>query len=180
MELNKAITSRISVKRLSKKKPDWRKIIEAIDSARYAPMAGNLFSLKFILVSDKEKIQKLSEASQQEFISDAQYVVAVCSNPSRTLNTYEERGKNYLKQQAGAGIQNFLLKLEDFKLSTCWIGHFVDEQVKKILEIPKEINVEAFFPIGYESEIAKAKPKKKIDLGNVLYFEKYGKRRMNG
>ena len=136
--------------------------------------------MKFILVSDKEKIQKLAEASQQEFISDAQYVVVVCSNPSRTLNAYEERGKNYLKQQAGAGIQNFLLKLEDFKLSTCWIGHFVDEQVKKILEIPKEINVEAFFPIGYESEIANAKPKKKRDLGNVLYFEKYGKRRMNG
>ena len=70
-------------------------------------MAGNLYSLKFILVSDKEKIQKLSEASQQEFVADAQYVVVVCSNPSRTLNAYEERGENYLKQQAGAGIQNF-------------------------------------------------------------------------
>ena len=180
MELDKIIKSRKSVKKFSKKKPDWRKIIEAIDLARYAPMAGNLYSLKFILVSDKEKIQKLSEASQQEFVADAQYVVVVCSNPSRTLNAYEERGENYLKQQAGAGIQNFLLKLEDLKLSTCWIGHFVDEQVKKILEIPKEINVEAFFPIGYESEIAKTKQKRKIELDNLLYFEEYGKNRMKG
>ncbi|MEK6823899.1 MAG: nitroreductase family protein [Nanoarchaeota archaeon] len=180
MELDKIIKSRKSVKKFSKKKPDWRKIIEAIDLARYAPMAGNLYSLKFILVSDKEKIQKLSEASQQEFVADAQYVVVVCSNPSRTLNAYEERGENYLKQQAGAGIQNFLLKLEDLKLSTCWIGHFVDEQVKKILEIPKEINVEAFFPIGYESEIAKTKQKRKIELDNLLYFEEYGKSRMKG
>ena len=178
MELDKAICSRKSVKKFSKKKTDWRKIIEAIDSARYAPMAGNIFSLKFILVSDKEKIQKLAEASQQEFVADAQFVVVVCSNPSRTLNAYEERGKNYLKQQAGAGMQNFLLKLEQFGLSTCWIGHFVDEQVKKILEIPKEINVEAFFPIGYESEIAKTKQKRKIELDRILYFEKYGKRRM--
>ena len=178
MELNKAITSRSSVKKFSKKKPDWRKIIEAIDMARYAPMAGNLFSLKFILVSDKEKIQKLAEVSEQEFIAEAQYVVVVCSNPSRTLNAYEERGENYLKQQAGAGIQNFLLKLEDFGLSACWIGHFTDEHVKKILEIPKEINVEAFFPIGYESEIAKTKQKRKIELDRILYFEKYGKSRM--
>ncbi len=180
MELDKAITSRKSVKKFSKKKPDWRKIIEAIDMARYAPMAGNFFSLKFILVSDKEKIQKLSEASQQEFVADAQYVVVVCSALSRTLNAYEERSESYLKQQAGAGIQNFLLKLEDLKLSTCWIGHFVDEQVKKILKIPKEINVEAFFPIGYESEITKTKQKRKIELDRILYFEEYGKSRMRG
>ena len=178
MELDKAICSRKSVKKFSKKKTDWRKIIEAIDSARYAPMAGNIFSLKFILVSDKEKIQQLSKASEQEFVGDAQYVVVVCSNPSRTLNAYEERGENYLKQQAGTGIQNFLLKLNDFGLATCWIGHFVDDKIKNILKIPKEINVEAFFPIGYESGIAKTKQKRKIELDQVLFFEEFGKRRM--
>lgn len=178
MELNEAITSRKSIKKFSSKKPNWRKIIEAIDSARYAPMAGNIFSLKFVIVSDKDKIEKLAEASQQEFVADVQYVVVVCSNPSKTLNAYEKRGENYLKQQAGAGIQNFLLKLEEFGLATCWIGHFVDEKVKKILGIPKEINVEAFFPIGYEKENGKTKPKRKIDLDRVLYFNEYGKNRM--
>ena len=179
MELNKAMQSRKSVKKFSKKKPDWRKIIEAIDSVRYSPMAGNLFSLKFIIVSDKEKIRQLSKSSEQEFVADAQYVVVVCSNPSRTLNAYGERSENYLKQQAGAGIQNFLLKLEDFGLVTCWIGHFVDEKVKNILKIPKDINVEAFFPIGYESGIAKTKSKRKIELDRILYFEEYGKNRWN-
>ncbi|HLD37888.1 MAG TPA: nitroreductase family protein [Candidatus Nanoarchaeia archaeon] len=178
MELDKAMQSRKSVKKFSKKKPDWRKIIEAIDSVRYSPMAGNLFSLKFILVSDKEKIQQLSKVSEQEFVADAQYVVVVCSNPLRTLNAYGERSENYLRQQTGAGIQNFLLKLEEFGLSTCWIGHFVDEKVKNILKIPKDINIEAFFPIGYESEIAKTKQKRKIELDRILYFEEYGKRRM--
>ena len=178
MELDKVIKSRKSVKKFSKKKPDWRQIIGAIDSARYAPMAGNLYSLKFILVFDKEKIRQLSKASEQEFVADAQCVVVVCSNPSRILNAYEERGENYLKQQAGAGIQNFLLKLEDFGLATCWIGHFTDEKIKNILKIPKEINVEAFFPIGYESEIAKTKQKRKIELDRILYFEEYGKSRM--
>lgn len=178
MSIDNLIKSRSSVKKFSKKKPDWRKIIEAIDMARYAPMAGNFFSLKFILVSDKEKIQKLSEASQQEFVADAQFVVVVCSALSRTLNAYEERGENYLKQQAGAGIQNFLLKLEELGLATCWVGHFVDEQIKNILKIPKDVNVEAFFPIGHESKIAKTKQKRKIELDRILYFEEYGKSRM--
>ena len=169
---------RRSIKKFSNKKPDWRDIIEAIDMGRYAPMAGNSFSLKFILVNEEEKIKKLAEASQQDFIRNAQYVVVVCSNPSRTLNLFPERGKIYLKQQAGASIQNFLLKLEDLDLSTTWIGHFIERKIKTILKIPKEIQVEAIFPIGYEHKLKKTKPKKKIRIDNILYFNEYNKKRM--
>lgn len=176
--VKRIIKKRKSVNKFSDKKVDWRDIIKAIDMARYAPMAGNLFSLKFIITNDFEKIEKLTEASQQDFFLNAQYVVIVCSNPSKTLNAYGEKGEDYLRQQAGAAMQNFQLKLTDLGLSTCWVGHFVEEQVKKIFSIPEKINVEAFFPIGYESSIGKKKPKKKIKLDPILYFEKYGNKRM--
>ena len=91
MNLDKAIESRKSVRKFIQKKPDWRDIIECIDAARHAPMAGNNFTLKFIVVDDKDKIQRLSEASQQSFISQAHYVVVVCSDISRTSNAYEEK-----------------------------------------------------------------------------------------
>jgi len=178
MELDKAIKSRKSVRKFKDQKSDWRDIIECIDSARYAPMAGNNYSLKFILVDDKEKIQKLADAAQQPFIAQTQYVVVVCSNPSRTINAYEERGKRYLRQQAGAAIQNFLLKIEEVGLSTCWIGAFVDYLVKETLQIPNNIDVEALFPIGYEYKKTRTR-KIKTDLDNILYFNKYGNRKMN-
>jgi nitroreductase len=60
MDLSKAIRSRKSVKKFSTKKPDWRDIIECVDAARYAPMAGNNYSLKFIIIDDKETIEKIS------------------------------------------------------------------------------------------------------------------------
>ncbi len=176
MELDKAIQSRHSVKRFKEKKPDWRKIIECIDSARYAPMAGNNFTLKFILVSDNTKIQKISEASQQPFISQAKYVVVVCSNPSRTKNAYGKKAEVYCRQQAGAGIQNFLLKIQEAKLATCWVGDFVEEQIKRTLKIPTGVNVEAVFPIGYE--MGKQKKKSKIDLDRILFFNSYGNKKM--
>ena len=176
MDLDKAIKSRKSVKKFTDKKPDWRIIIECIDAARYAPMAGNNYSPRFILVNDREKIQKLSEAAQQPFISKAHFVVAVCSNPYRTMNAYGERGRVYCKQQAGAAIQNFLLKIEEKGLSTCWVGHFADNLVKEILKIPDEIDVEAFFPIGYEFKNQRRRAK--IDLDEVLYFEKYKNKKM--
>ncbi|OGJ12956.1 hypothetical protein A3K62_00315 [Candidatus Pacearchaeota archaeon RBG_16_35_8] len=177
MDLNKAIKGRHSVKKFKEKKPDWRDILEAIDTARYAPMAGSNYSLKFILVSDKEKIQQLAAASQQPFVGKVHYIVVVCSNPSRTVNAYGERGKIYVRQQAGAAIQNFLLSLEEKGLDSSWVGHFTEEEVKGILDIPEHVQVEAMFPIGYEFE-KKYTRKAKIDLDNILYFDEYDNDKM--
>ena len=177
MDLDRAIKNRHSVKKFKEKKPDWRDIIECIDVARYAPMAGSNFSLKFILISDKSIIEKLAEAAQQPFIAKAHYVVAVCSNPSRTVNAYGARGEIYVRQQAGAAIQNFLLKIEESGLSASWIGHFVEEQVKRILKVPDHVHVEAFFPMGYEFE-KKYTRKEKIALDNILYFDEWDNDKM--
>ncbi len=176
MELNKAIQNRHSVRKFKTKKPDWRNIIECIDAARYAPTAGDNYTLKFILVDDKEKIQKLADSSQQNFISQAQYIVVVCSDTSRTTNAYE-KGKIFCRQQAGAAIQNFLLKIQEKGLATCWIGAFVESLVKEELKIPANIQVEALFPIGYEFEKPRTR-RAKIDLDNILYFNKYKNKKM--
>lgn len=177
MDLNKIIKSRKSVKKFSSKKPNWRDIIEAIDSARYAPMAGNNYTVKFILIDNPEKIQKLADCAQQDFIAKAHYVVVVCSNPSRPINAYDKEGEIYVRQQAGAAIQNFLLKLQESGLSTCWIGYFVENEVKNLLNIPDNVNVEAFFPIGYEHVRSRTK-RAPIDLDRILYFDKYGQKKM--
>ena len=140
-------------------------------------MAGNNFSLKFILIDDTKKINEIAEASQQDFVGEAKYILVVCTTPTRTKLSFEERGENYLRQQAGAAIQNFLLKITEKRLATCWIGHFADEQVKRIIKLPKEMNIEALFPIGYP--LKKPESKRKIELDNVLYFNEYGNRKMN-
>jgi len=182
MDLDKAIQSLKKVTKFNNKKPDWRDIIECIDASRFAPMAGDNFTLKFIIVDDKEKIQKITDATQQPFISQAQYLVIVCSNPLRTINAYGEEAEKYLRQQAGAGIQNFLLKLEERNLSTAWIRLFVEDQIKKTLDIPEKINVEAIFPIGFEAteyNLSKKTKENKTDLNNILYFNKYKNKKMN-
>jgi nitroreductase len=171
MNFDSLIKARRSVRRFKSTKPDWRAIIEAIDAARFAPMAGNNYTLKFILVSKPEKIQRIAEATQQSFVGTVHYVVVVCSNPKRTINAYAERGELYVKQQTGAAIENFWLKLVEKGLSTCWVGHFVESIIKETLRIPQGIQVEAVFPIGY----AALKPIKrgKIDIDSILYFDEY-------
>lgn len=178
MDLDRIIQSRKSCRKFSSKKPDWRDIIQCIDSMRYAPMAGNNFSLKTVLVNEKDKINKIAKASQQDFINKSGYVLVVYSEPSRVKSNFGERGEKYLAQQAGAAIQNFLLKVEEKGLSTCWIGHFVEDEIKSELKIPKTGKVEAIFPIGYST--GKIDPQRKTNLDSILYFNKSGERYMKG
>ena len=172
MQLKDAIKKRKSVKKFFSGKVNWRDILKAIDAARYAPCAGNQFCCRFILVKDKEKIKKLSEACQQDFVADADYVVVVASDDSRLKVSFSERGEKYARQQAGAAIENFLLALTELGLVTCWTGHFDDNGIKQILSMPDEIVVEALFPIGKETKI-KTTEKIKTELEDIIYFDKW-------
>lgn len=172
-----AIEKRRSVKTFKTKTPNWRDILEAINSARYAPMAGNVFSLKFIVVYDTETIQKIAKWAEQDWINESKYLVAFVSDPKQVTTLYKERGERYMRQQAGAAIQNFMLHLTDRGLSTCWVGHFNDEKIKKVLKIPENQELEAVIPIGYE----RIKPRVKREKGNSwkgLYFNEWGNGRM--
>lgn len=177
MDLDKAIQNRKSVRKFSSRKPDWRDIIECVDASRYAPAAAGNFISKFIVVSDKEKIQKIADAAQQDFIAQAHYVVVVCTNDLRLTNQFGKKGGVYARQQAGAAIQNFLLKAEEKGLDCCWVGQFVESQIKDILKIPDNAVVEAVFPVGYEYK--KNAVSAKIDLNRILFFDKYGNEKMN-
>ena len=169
MDLDKAIKTRCNVRRFKSKSPNWRDIIKAIDAARLAPSAGNIPTTKFLLVTEEDKIKQLANASQQDFVATAEYIVVVCSDSKQSERSYDDRAKKYTSQQAGAAIENFLLKITDIGLATCWVGAFNDEQVKRILQIPEDVKVEAMFPVGYEMPPA-SKQRFKPNLDTILYF----------
>lgn len=177
MKLIDAIKSFRSVERYSEKSPDWRKIVRAIDGARYAHSAHGLFSMKFILVSDPEKIAKLKEATQQTFVSKAKYVVVAVTDDKQLVRNYSERGVRYGSQQGGAAIQNFLLALTEFGYVTKWVQHFYEEQVKDLFDIPENLFIEGIFPIGIETKVA-THEHKKVDLENVVFFDKWKNKKM--
>ena len=175
MDLDKAIMRRRSVRSFSEKKVRWDYILEAIDAANQAPFAGNINSLKFIIVEKQELKDKLAAHSQQLWISKASHIVVVASNKKHLENLYNERAEKYVRQQAGAAIENFLLKITDFKLASCWIGAFDDEAIKKDLGIPKEYEVEALLPVGHilKKKILLKKPRKNR-LDTSVYWELCG------
>jgi len=165
MNLDKAIENRFSCRSFKDKKPNWRKIIQAIDAANKAPLAGNLPLLKYILVDKEKLIQELGQASTQEFVKSVHYIID------------DKRGEKYAAEGAGAAVENFLLKITDMGLATCWVGAFSDKTVKRILHLPENVKPVAILPIGY-ARYKREKQRSKTGIENILYFNKWKNKRM--
>lgn len=173
MDLTTAIKSRKSVKSFNGKVPSWKKVIQAIDVARHAPMAGNIFSVKFTLIEDKDKIDKIADATQQSFVSKAGSLIVVTSNREKVRKMFDANEKGFAQQQAGSVIQNLLLALTEKGIDSCWVGFFDDALVKEVVKVPGSEEVEAVIALGFAAKGNTSK-KQKAELENLVFFEKYG------
>jgi len=179
MKLRDAVEKRADVSRFDMGDIDWRKVVRAVDFARFAPGVGGVFSARFIVVMDESVIGKLADASQQEFVRKAKCCVVVVSDDLSLVRSYDERGEVYARRHCGAAIENFLLGLEEEKLVSSWVWYFEDEQVRSALGIPDSVKVEGIFPIGKRSKL-RGKERRIASLDKVLYFGKYGNKKMVG
>ena len=173
------ISAKDSVRNYSDKKVILKDVVKIMDVGRLGPAAGNIHTLKFILVEDKDKKEEVAHAAhEQHFIEKASYVIVVCSDTKQMVRSYGERGKMYAKYQAGAAIENMLLKATDLGLGSCWIGAFDEEDIKKILKIPDEIDIEALLPIGYSASKKVERPR--VQLHTIVHKGTFNKSRSFG
>lgn len=175
MKVSEGIEKRRSIRKFKKKEVKWGLVLEAIDAALQAPLAGNINALKFIIITDPEMKYKLAKHADQDWIMDADTIVVVCSEDIQLERMYADRANTYARQQAGAAIENFLLRITELGLGACWIGAYLDSAVKRDLKIPAEATVEAIIPIGHPAE--KPKSHKKTALENVIMWEHWGQRK---
>ena len=172
MGFDSILEKRHCARHFKEKAVSWKDIAKILDSVRYAPCAGGIPTVHIIVMDDKKIIPKIADACLgQSFISQAPYVLVICSDLDQITRSYGKRAEMYTRQQAGAAIENIFLKTMDLGLATCWIGAFDDNAIKRILDIPKEIEVEAILPIGYE--MGKEKQKAKIELRRIVRFNNW-------
>jgi len=169
------IKDRRSIREYVKRDIPYEDILEIIEAARWAPSSGNLQNWYFVIVKNRENIEKIAKATRQEFVKDANTIIVVCSDDKLVESIYGERGKMYAIQNVAAAIQNMLLVATEKGIGTCWIGAFDEDMVKEIVGIPKDISVHALITLGYYSR--KPNPPKRKDLGEIVFFEKWGNKK---
>ena len=168
MEFDAVIKKRRSVRNFKNKAPSWKDVLEAIDSANQGPFAANHNNLKFLIIEDKEKIKEISKHCEQDWMEDLSLIVIVCSDDMHLENIFGEKGRVYSRQQAGAAIHTFCLKLVDLGLQSCWVGAYHDSIIREMLSIPGHIQIEAIVAVGYGTGKIEKKEKKKLE-GEVYW-----------
>jgi nitroreductase len=163
MEIMEAITKRRSIRRFKSREVEQWKLYSALDAARWAPSSKNSQPWEFIIIKDRNTLEKIAaESTYGKHIAQAPLAVAFVTDPSKS---------NWHEVDGALATQNFTLAAWALGLGTCWTGTINREKVKEILDIPAEKNLLTILPLGYPAEEGRAH---RDELGSLIHFEKYG------
>jgi nitroreductase len=157
MELSEAIRNRRSIRRYRQRPVEDSLLCQLIDVARLAPSGGNMQQIRFVVVRTPDLVHKIfshtgwgghvrprrspewGKTSPSAFIA----VTASAENIANHKTVYAD---------AGAAIQNMLLKAVELGLGTCWIGSFKEEDVSRILGLDADTKTMYLVAVGHPGE----------------------------
>jgi nitroreductase len=166
MDVLEAIKGRRSIRKYKEKKVPQRIIDDIIECGMNAPSSCNTQPWAFVVVKDKDKLEKLSKISKySSFVSNAPLCIVVCL-------TNEEKSFSPNKYHSVAcAVENMLLAIHAYGLGSCWtfVKDFdeveVEQKAREILDIPKNVEVICMLPIGYPDQTPSQKSlKEKRDI----------------
>ena len=176
MELDEAIRKRKMIRRYDQRKeiPD-RIVDKLIENASKAPSAGHTQVQEFIVVRDPDTKKRLRRASvNQEQVEEAPVLVVVCSNTSRSVGRYGQRGREFYSIVDGAfASMLILLTATNEGLGAGFVGAFDDGKVSEILGLPPDGSVRpvGIISLGYPDE--KPVRLERIQRNRLVHYEQW-------
>lgn len=144
--------------------PDQVRLI--LQAALTAPSSKSVRPWQFVVVEDRETIEKLKELKPQYAMSltNAPLAIVVCADTTKSDLWAED-----------SAIAAVLMQLQAaaFGLGSCWVevhnrfrgdGEPSEEYVQKLLGIPEEMGVLCVITVGYKNE-----PRKPMDPEKLLW-----------
>ena len=160
MNIYEIIEERRSVRDFRADEISEETLKKILGAARLAPSAHNAQEYKFVVVKDAKKKKALAKASSsQRFIATAPVIiVAVALNPEHAMSS----GIPAYTIDLAIALDHITLAAVQEDLGTCWIGAFSQEDIKDILNIPKQYKVVALLPLGMPYDDPGVKSRKSL------------------
>lgn len=149
-------------------------LVKMIEAARLSPSARNKQCWRFVFVDDPNKKKQLAFKSGiigkiNFFINKAPLIVVACAYPGKSVRLND---KDYYLVDTAIAFQQMMLTAWNFGVGSCWLAAFSEKHVRKILEIPPDVNIVGLSPFGY--------PKNGEDFyGKAVKFVAASQKRMN-
>lgn len=143
------LLSRRSVRDYKEKEIEEDILRKLFELCRWAPTSMNSESYYFVPIRDRGVIEKLGviRGTSSQPISNAPMALAICSDPGKTKRK---------KQDGCIAAYHFMLAAKLFGLGTCWIADMDRDEVKDLIDVPKEHYVATVTPLGYPENIPDA------------------------
>ena len=163
MDVLETIRTRRSV-RAYDSRPIPEDVLDRMRQAiRFAPSACNHQPWRFVFVSDPELRKTIACISNdQTFIAEAPVVVVACGFADQAYKAMGGSG-NSVDIDVAIALDHLTLAAVAEDLGTCWIGAFDEQQVKRLLGIPRHAKVVAMMPLGYPASSDQIAPAREQD-----------------
>jgi len=164
MDLWEAIKTRRSVRAY---KPDAlpRELVEKVlEAARLAPSAANRQPWHFFVVADAGKRAALKATYGRDWFAEAPVVIVACARPGTAWKRSD--GVNYSMVDVAIAFDHLTLAARAEGLGTCWIGAFKPAELRRVMELPADLEPVAMTPLGFSAEEGRL-PERKA-LGEIV------------
>jgi nitroreductase len=169
MDFSELILKRYSVRAYSPDPIDENKILTVLNAARLAPTASNRQPFRIIVVHTKGREEELLSIYRRDWFVQAPLVLCLCGIPS--IAWVRKDGKKYLGVDIGIVMDHIVLAATEVGLGTCIIAAFDEQNARKILSIPDDLEPMLFTPLGYPADIPGIK--KRMELEKLVGYEKW-------
>ena len=169
MNVFDAIKLRRSIRSYQDKPIEEEKLLRVLEAGRLAPSAKNLQEWRYVIVKDKDLRKKVAvAANNQYFLAEAPVIIVGCATMVDYVLTC---GQPAHTVDVTISMDHMSLQAVEEGLGTCWIGAFKEDEVKSILNIPKEMRIVEIMPLGYPKFIPDPKPRKRLE--EIVYYDRY-------
>jgi nitroreductase len=181
MDVLDAIVRRRSIRKYSEEPLDRKVVIELLDAARHAPSGNNTQPWRFLVVEDADMRSRLARVCHdQQWMAPAPIHIVVCADlgaRAGSLDRFDEEttgmeAKRVIRDTAIA-VDHLLLRAVELGLGTCWIGWYVQDEIRPLLGIPESVFVLGVIVAGRAAEHPKPRPRR--PLAEITYSEMWGK-----
>jgi len=181
VKMIESIQHRRSIRKFTTDPINPEKLQSVLEAARLAPSGNNKQPWMFIVVQSEKQRHAVMEACHQQtwMMTAPAFIVAVADMAARVETEpglyLDENSPHWELKRAirdtAIAIQNILLEADGQGLRTCWVGFFVQAEIRPVLGIPDDKFVVAVIPIGYPAEHPAARPRK--PLTDIVRYEKW-------
>lgn len=194
--------SRQSIRMFSSQPIQQKTLLSILEASTWAPSAHNSQPWRFIIIQASDMklklaksmakrwekqmkmdgvpqkyIERLIKTSEERFTQPPVIIIACLT--MENMDKYSDNLRKKIEfimaiQSVAAALENLLLAAHYEGLGACWYCAplFCQDDIRKILKIPQNIDPQALVTLGYPAETPPRTPRKSLDT--LIHYEMWG------